>query len=91
MIKKSNGVTKEEDRLVHKCPKGHKCKKDGETHLQKTWSYKRMQSFENLSVRWGRSGVNEIVLQEFGGENMEIGGCFQPILPISHKEQKFID
>ena len=34
-VKKANGVMKEEDHLVCKCPKGDECKKDGETHLPK--------------------------------------------------------
>ena len=44
MVKKRNGVTKEEDHLVHKYAKGDECKKDGEIHLQKILFCKWMQS-----------------------------------------------
>ena len=85
-------MTKEEDLFVCKCPKDDKFKKDGETCLQKTWSHKRTQSFEKLSARWGRSRVNEVVTQEFGGEKtwtLEV--VFQKNLHVSHEEQEFVD
>ena len=85
-VKKINGVVKEKEHLIHKCPKGDEHKKDGEMRLQKNYGY--ANGYNHLkSCLCDGDGVELMKLHHKNLEEktMHIGGFFKPILPISHK------